>query len=305
MQCRMYEKSFPDVGDVVMVKVANITSINVYVELVEYNNIEGMVLMSDMSRKRIRSTKILTRIGKYEPMVVLRTDPTRNYIDLTRRRISDEEKLVCEEKFNKSKIVHSILLYVAQVHKLQPQVLYEQFGWDLYRRFGHALDAFYTYLKDPMHATSQVFLPCYNIDLILLKTLTSEIRKRLTPKPLKIRADIELTCFQYEGIDAIKRALKAAQVMSTNEYPIKIHLIAAPHYILTMLTPFKETGLLLLNHACEAIQKQITSEGGQLLIIREAHVVSNEEEDAQNIKTLMVRAEREICQVSGDDDHDD
>lgn len=41
----------------------------------------------------------------------------------------------------------------------------------------------------------------------LREALLDMIRKRLTPQAVKIRADIEVTCFQYEGIDAIKEAL--------------------------------------------------------------------------------------------------
>lgn len=41
--------------------------------------------------------------------------------------------------------------------------------------------------------------------------LQSEIKRRLTPQALKIRADFEITCFAYEGIDAIKEALRAGQ----------------------------------------------------------------------------------------------
>jgi translation initiation factor 2 subunit 1 len=41
-----------------------------------------------------------------------------------------------------------------------------------------------------------------------LKTdLLTYIKRRLAPQPVKIRADIEVTCFTYEGIDAIKAAL--------------------------------------------------------------------------------------------------
>ena len=34
----------------------------------------------------------------------------------------------------------------------------------------------------------------------------------MTPQPLKIRADVELTCFHYDGIEHIKDAMRAAEV---------------------------------------------------------------------------------------------
>ena len=34
--------------------------------------------------------------------------------------------------------------------------------------------------------------------------LVKIIRRRMTPQPLKIRADIELKCFQYDGVLHIK-----------------------------------------------------------------------------------------------------
>ena len=30
--------------------------------------------------------------------------------------------------------------------------------------------------------------------------LMKNIKRRMTPQPLKIRADIELTCFKYDGV---------------------------------------------------------------------------------------------------------
>lgn len=47
---------------------------------------------------------------------------------------------------------------------------------------------------------------------------------------MKIRADIEVACYGYEGIDAVKTALKAGLSCSTEELPIKINLIAPPLY---------------------------------------------------------------------------
>ena len=34
--------------------------------------------------------------------------------------------------------------------------------------------------------------------------LVKNIRRRMTPQPLKIRADIEMKCFQFDGVIHIK-----------------------------------------------------------------------------------------------------
>lgn len=60
--------------------------------------------------------------------------------------------------------------------------------------------------------------------------LLNNIRRKLTSQAVKIRADIECACYGYEGIDAVKTALRAGLEMSTEELPIKINLIAPPLY---------------------------------------------------------------------------
>lgn len=72
--CRFYEKEYPDVDDVVIVKVKNIAEMGAYVSLLEYNNIEGMILMSELSRRRIRSINKIIRVGKIEAVMVIRVD---------------------------------------------------------------------------------------------------------------------------------------------------------------------------------------------------------------------------------------
>jgi translation initiation factor 2 subunit 1 len=36
------------------------------------------------------------------------------------------------------------------------------------------------------------------------ETLVQNIRRRMTPQPLKIRADVEMKCFQFDGVLHIK-----------------------------------------------------------------------------------------------------
>ena len=61
----------------------------------------------------------------------------------------------------------------------------------------------------------------------------STIARRLTPQPIKLRADIELTCYTPAGIDAIKKALRAGEKESSAAVPIKAKLVAPPLYVLS------------------------------------------------------------------------
>lgn len=64
------------------------------------------------------------------------------YIDLSKRRVSPEDIIRCEERYNKSKIVHSIMRHVAEKTQTPIEELYETIGWPLNKKYGHSLDAF-------------------------------------------------------------------------------------------------------------------------------------------------------------------
>jgi translation initiation factor 2 subunit 1 len=100
------------------------------------------VSLIELSRRRIRSINKLIRVGRQEVVVVLRVDKEKGYIDLSKRRVSPEDMEKAEEKFNKSKAVHSIMRHVSETCHVPVLDLYNQFGWALYKKFGHAYDAF-------------------------------------------------------------------------------------------------------------------------------------------------------------------
>merc|ERR1712194_874190 len=142
LNCRMYEQRFPEVEDVVIVQVRSIADMGAYVNLLEYNNIEGMILLSELSRRRIRSINKLIKVGRCEQCIVLRVDKEKGYIDLSKRRVSPEDVQACEERFNKAKTVHGVLRHLAERRKFFLEDLYEKIGWPLYKKYGHAFDAF-------------------------------------------------------------------------------------------------------------------------------------------------------------------
>lgn len=75
-------------------------------------------------------------------MMVLRVDKDKGYIDLSKRRVSPEDMAAAEDKFNKSKMVHSIMRHVAETTGSNLEELYKTVGWPLYRKYVHAFEAF-------------------------------------------------------------------------------------------------------------------------------------------------------------------
>ena len=88
----------------------------------------------------------------------------------------------------------------------------------------------------------------------------------MTPKPVKVRADIEVKCFSYAGIEAIRKALQAGEAVSTEEVPIKVRLVAPPLYVMTTTSTDKVAAIDLMEKAVDAIGAKISEEKGDMVV---------------------------------------
>ncbi|KAF9549136.1 hypothetical protein EC957_004775 [Mortierella hygrophila] len=298
LQCRMYASKFPEVDDLVMVNVRQIAEMGAYVQLLEYDNIEGMILLSELSRRRIRSIQKLIRVGKNEVVVVLRVDKEKGYIDLSKRRVSATDIVKCEERYNKSKAVHSIMSTVAKKENKDLEVLYEQLAWPLYAKYGHAYDAF----KAALNESEKVF-EGLEIEEATREELLNNIKRRLTPQPIKIRADIEVTCFDYEGIDAIKTAFREAEAVSLPEVAIRVKLVAPPLYVMITNALDKQLGIETMEKAIAVLEESIKKNHGNMVTKMSPKAVT--EADDMELDQLLARIDKENAEVSGDDDDSD
>jgi translation initiation factor 2 subunit 1 len=121
-----------------------IKDLGAYVELLEYDNIEGFIMLSQLTNKCVKSVYEILKIRKQEMMEVLRVDEDKMCIDLTKKNVKPELRDAAVKRFKKAKKVHAIMRLVAVKLQTPTEELYEQFGWDLYEKcgFDHAYDAF-------------------------------------------------------------------------------------------------------------------------------------------------------------------
>lgn len=305
LSCRFYKEKYPEIDDVVMVNVRRIQEMGAYVGLLEYDDIEGMILLSELSRRRIRSVNKLIRIDKTEPVIVIRVDKEKGYIDLSKRRVTPEDIEKCISRYSNAKAVNSILRHVAEVlgfdSKEKLEDLYERTAW-YFEEKSKIKGSAYDYFKQAVH--NPTILDECGLDDEVRDTLLANIKMKLTSPVVKIRADVDVACYGYEGIDAVKAALRAGLACSTETVPIHVNLIAPPLYVMTTSTSEKEEGIEALGVAIEKIKAAITAVDGGLFSVKTEPHVTTKLDDARLAKQLE-QAEAETRQVAGDDDEED
>ena len=134
---------------------------------------------------------------------------------------------------------------------------------------------------------------------VVAEELKTYISQRLTPQPTKVRADVEVTCFGYEGIDAVKTALRTAEARNTPDNQVKVKLVSPPLYVLTNTCLEKSIGIQTLEAAIIDIRKNIEAAGGNCIVKMEPKAVT--ENDDAELAALMEKRERENAEVSGDE----
>lgn len=254
--CRMYREEYPEEKQLVYVRVKEITDMYAYVELLEYNNIRGMILLSQLTRKnRIRSLSKYIKVGKTDVMIVLSVDESKGEINLSKRRIDPEEIEDCEKRYMKSRSVQSILKNVSISLGIPLGKLYESFAWNLADQYGSIHSAFTLISRGDEDAIAAV---PENIQECLVKTIVT----RMTQQEVKVEVKFDLTCFEFDGVAAIQKALKAGESCSSDDMTVVANLIAPPTYSLNTMTFDKKDGQKLLQTACKAVQESIESNGG-------------------------------------------
>ena len=156
-------------------------------------------------------------------------------------------------------------------------------------------------LQRPAAPGSAELVPA--VTVAVREALLLNIRRRMTPQPLKIRADVELTCFGYDGVLHIKDAMRAAQALSHDDCIVKMKLVAPPLYVLTTSTLEKDAGIKLLEAATAACGAAIEAAKGRLVVKEGARAVSERDEKLLAEKLDKLAAANE--EVDGDEDEEE
>lgn len=283
--CRFYEQELPEVGDNVIVRIDSIVEMGVYVTLLQYN-LEGLIQLSELSKRKIRSISKIVYIGKIEVATVLRVDHEKKYIDLSKKRVDPEEIEEAVTKYNKEKIVNGIIRHV--LIELSKPSMYEELMktivWPLVNQYGNAYDAFQLSANN-----SSILLSLELESEDVLKTLITFVSERFSPQPLTIRAEIAVRCNTEHGIDAIIAALRHGKIDG-----VDIKFISSPMYLLQTEHIHEQVGIELLNTSIQLIERKIKEFGGWINVKQAPYIVDQlKQSPLDDVEKIVIDADND------------
>ena len=220
-----------------------------------------MLFSGEITLKRVNFINRLLSVGKEEVLRVLRVDPKKGFIDLSKKQVKPDEIEECKHKFGKSRAVEGIVKLLSVHTGKTMEQLYKTIIWPLYKTHEHAYDA----LKSLLNGDEKI-LEGLKIDDNTKEELIKILKVRMVPQPVKIRSDFKLTCYTFQGIDAIKEALLNGEKKGTEAIPIKFRVIGSPLYECSVSTINKKEGIDVMNSALAEVEKTIKEKGGNFLL---------------------------------------
>lgn len=263
LNCRYHEKELPSEGEIVVGKISKVTELGVFIQIIEYGNIEGLIVVGELTRKRINNAQKAVKTGKIEVAMVSRVDKEKKYIDLSRIKVSNEERIMCLQSHYKSKTAHNTMITIAQKLGMDLLDLYKNFGWPKSREYRSLYEYFAEVLNNTMLVSGHEFE----------KQIIEGISLRFSPRRIKIIAEIKLNCPTKRGIHSIKESLMEAVALDKD---IDVSLIKPPIYSISKNDYDSKKGIKTINNACDMIKNKILSLGGSFSVVKSPVVIGDE-----------------------------
>lgn len=224
----MRKEKIPKLNELVLFKVSSMDEIAVYGTLTEYNNISAMMILSEVSGRRIKS--IYQHIKEDQSIVTLVTqlDEEKGYINLSRKQVTPEDKESFMMEYANRRKVNTILYKLSLKHNCDISDLYE-YIWVLLEEYDTLYIAFKEINKD------NTIIEKIKLNDKIKKDLLENIEKMFIIPLQTFSGQIKLHCFHIDGVDLIKEAMKFG-IDEMNDKKVTVHYLAAPLYEIRTVT---------------------------------------------------------------------
>ena len=219
----------PEPGELVVCTVKRILPHAAFVILDEYNHLEAMLHVSEISSRWVRNIKEFVSEGK---KIVCKVMEARHeeHIDVSLKRVTNVETKAKLNELKSEERTEKLIEAIAKTFKEDPHKSVQQVGNAIISEFGSLLDFTIAVKKEGPGIINNL-----DIDAKWKKELYKHIDEQLKAQFVVIHKDIELSSFEEDGLTRLKNVFKnAIDFVKNAKMVADIKTLSPPRYRISL-----------------------------------------------------------------------
>lgn len=219
-------REWPEVGDLIVATVKNVENYGVYVTLDEYVGKEGLLHISEISSRWVRNIRNHVREKQKVVLQVLRVNPTQKHIDLSLRRVNQDERRKKIEDWKKNRKAETLLKSAAASLKITEDKIYSLAAVKIEKFYGTVYAGLEASAKQGAEALTEA-----GVSKKIAKTLAKIVKDKIVLKGVTIHGVFEITSMEPRGVEEIKETFLNSKKMAEElDVEVQIYSLGAPKY---------------------------------------------------------------------------
>jgi len=257
-------KNTPDEGELVVATIKTVKQNGAYVDLDEYEGIEGFIFIGEIASGWVKNIRGIVREGQRVICKVMRTRRDGTSMELSLKSVSEERRRARLQEWKNEQRAQQLLKVLADKLSWGEDTLAEQ-KEELTEAFG----TLYTAFEEA--AMQEGSLENAGFEGDWLQAFIELAVENIIPPFVEVRGILTLSINAIDGVKTIQEALSAAEELANpeEETEVKCFYDGAPSYRLELRAPDFKIAESLWEQATSMVVDHMTKAGGEASAQRE------------------------------------
>jgi len=234
----------------VVCKITTINPNSAFAKLVEYENLSGMIHVSEVANRWVRNIREFLKENQYIVCTIMKIDG--NYISLSAKRVSKDQSSRKMNEFKKEQKASKMLEILAKNMKIRFDEICKNIGYPLQESFGSVSKAFEIAFKN-----EELFRKRGELEKKWADAVVDMVKKNYSEKIYMLKSELNLTSYKQDGVELIKKVL-----LSSKKAGFDVKYISAPKYTIAKSGKnFKEISSALETESQRIVKEIQKNEG--------------------------------------------
>lgn len=194
----------PEVGEVVVCKIAKVLDYGLFAELQEYEGLQGFVHISQVSSSWIKNIRNFVKEGQVRAAKVVHIDREKGQIDLSLNKVVPRLQRTRINEWKQMKRAQKLIEILAAQKEVDADAAWKEIAEPLLEHYDSLYEAFQQILARGESAAE-------GVEKKWLKPLVELVEKNIEAPKRTIKGVLTLTSSEPNGVELIKKALLGAR----------------------------------------------------------------------------------------------